>query len=188
MPLMPEADACPFSECLFDENASLLERTAALLEGLEPEAYATVDERCLGGSIGGHTRHYVEFYQSFLTGLGVGRIDYDARARDARIENELPHAITALRRTAAHLRQAAAAQDTMRLLRVIENHTGNDTDWSATSVGRELRFLLSHTVHHCALIAILLRLRGREVPDGFGIAPSTLRHRAAQKAITSCAA
>jgi len=185
---MPEADACPYSECLFDENASLLERTAALLEDLEPDTYATVDARCLGGSIGGHTRHCVEFYQGFLAGLEGGRIDYDARARDARIENELAHAIAALRRTAAHLRQAATTQDTMHLLRVIENHTGKDTDWSATSVGRELRFLLSHTVHHCALIAILLRLRGREVPEGFGIAPSTLRHRAAQKTSASCAA
>ena len=33
---MPEANACPYSECLFDENAALLERTAALLEDLEP--------------------------------------------------------------------------------------------------------------------------------------------------------
>lgn len=68
----------------------------------------------------------------------------------------------------------------MNPLRMIENHTGNDTDWSFTSVGRELRFLLSHTVHHCALIAILLSLRGGEVPNGFGIAPSTERHRAQQ--------
>lgn len=185
---MPEADACPFSECLFDENAVLLERTAALLEALEPNAFASIDARCLGGSIGGHTRHCVEFYQVFLAGLDSGRIDYDARARDARIENDLPHAIAALRRTACHLREVSSSQDTMHLLRVIENHTGSDTDWSATSVGRELRFLLSHTVHHCALIAILLRLRGREVPEGFGIAPSTLRHRAAQAASTSCAA
>jgi uncharacterized damage-inducible protein DinB len=156
---MPEANACPYSECLFDENAALLERTAALLEDLEPDAYATVDARCLGGSIGGHTRHCVEFYQCFLAGLESGRIDYDARARDVRIENEVAHAVAALRHIAEEIRDASARQDTMHLLRVIENHTGSDTDWSATSVGRELRFLLSHTVHHCALIAILLRLR-----------------------------
>ena len=147
-----------------------------------------MDARCLGGSIGGHTRHCVEFYQVFLAGLDSGRIDYDARARDVRIENDLPHAVAALRHTAGHLREVSSSQDTMHLLRVIENHTGSDSDWSATSVGRELRFLLSHTVHHCALIAILLRLRGCEVPEGFGIAPSTLRHRAAQSAPATCAA
>ncbi len=184
---MPEAVSCHFSDCLLEGNAALLERTAALLEALERDAYTAVDPRCLGGSIGGHTRHCVEFYQAFLAGLEGGYIDYDARARDARIENELPHAITALRSTAQLLRQVAPTKDTMHLLHVIENQTGGDTDWSATSVGRELRFLLSHTVHHCALIAILLRLRGCEVPEGFGIAPSTLRHRAAQKVPASCA-
>ena len=43
--------------------------------------------------------------------------------------------------------------------------------------GRELLFLISHTVHHFALIAFMLRSFGIEPGDKFGVAPSTLRYR-----------
>jgi uncharacterized damage-inducible protein DinB len=45
-----------------------------------------------------------------------------------------------------------------------------------TTVGRELVFVLSHTVHHNALIAVMARTLGVSVPDRFGYAPSTLAH------------
>jgi hypothetical protein len=45
--------------------------------------------------------------------------------------------------------------------------------WS--TLGRELAFVLSHTIHHQALIALLLAIRGLHVPDRFGYAPSTPR-------------
>ena len=48
--------------------------------------------------------------------------------------------------------------------------------WSGSTVRRELDFLLSHTVHHYALIAMSLRLRGLPVPAELGVAPSTLEH------------
>jgi uncharacterized damage-inducible protein DinB len=44
-------------------------------------------------------------------------------------------------------------------------------------VGRELQFLASHTLHHYALIAALLRLQGVEPGEEFGVAPGTLEHR-----------
>jgi uncharacterized damage-inducible protein DinB len=45
-----------------------------------------------------------------------------------------------------------------------------------TTVGRELAFVLSHTVHHNALIAVMARTLGVPVPDLFGYAPSTIAH------------
>ena len=53
----------------------------------------------------------------------------------------------------------------------------SDGDVTASSIGRELGFLLSHTIHHCALIAVMMRLRGLATPPGFGVAPATMRHR-----------
>jgi uncharacterized damage-inducible protein DinB len=44
-----------------------------------------------------------------------------------------------------------------------------------SSLGRELAFVLNHTVHHQALLAVLLAVQGRRVPVGFGYAPSTPR-------------
>jgi uncharacterized damage-inducible protein DinB len=42
-----------------------------------------------------------------------------------------------------------------------------------SSVGRELAFVVSHTIHHLAVIAFLLRDLSIEVPSRFGYAPTT---------------
>jgi uncharacterized damage-inducible protein DinB len=57
---------------------------------------------------------------------------------------------------------------------------GEPDTWTRSTVARELQFLLSHTVHHYALVAIRLRLAGREPAAGFGVSPSTLRFRGNQ--------
>jgi hypothetical protein len=43
--------------------------------------------------------------------------------------------------------------------------------WS--TLARELAFVLSHTIHHLASIALLLDMQGLVVPDRFGFAPTT---------------
>jgi hypothetical protein len=48
--------------------------------------------------------------------------------------------------------------------------------WGRSSAERELQFLLSHTVHHYALIALMLRTQGYEPGAEFGVAPSTLAY------------
>lgn len=173
--------------CLFTDNHHMLLQGVEVLAVLPPEAYASVDARCLGGSIGGHVRHCVEFYRAFLDGLDSGYLNYDARARELRLETDPAAACEALLQTTYWLDTAAGLHDTERTLHVLENHDDSTPSWSVSSVSRELRFLLSHTVHHYALIAILLRLRGLETPAGFGIAPSTLRHRAQQPPPPPCA-
>ena len=50
------------------------------------------------------------------------------------------------------------------------------TPWTESSLERELLAVMSHTVHHYALIAIALRLGDFDPGVGFGVAPSTLRY------------
>ena len=47
------------------------------------------------------------------------------------------------------------------------------TGWS--TLARELAFVVSHTIHHQAIIAVLLALHGHAVPERFGHSPSTPR-------------
>ena len=47
---------------------------------------------------------------------------------------------------------------------------------SSSTIGRELVFLHSHTTHHFALIAFLLRAQGVTVPADFGLNPATVKH------------
>ncbi|MBM4187475.1 MAG: hypothetical protein FJ206_09205 [Gemmatimonadetes bacterium] len=51
--------------------------------------------------------------------------------------------------------------------------------WSRSTLGRELQFLVSHSVHHFALIKLLLANDGPVLPREFGVAPSTLSHQGA---------
>lgn len=166
---------------LVADNILLLEQCAEVLEGLPPGAYGASDERCLGGSIGGHVRHCLEHYGSFLAGLDAGQLDYEQRARDRRLQTQLGTACSALRGTAAALARSLAFARLDRPLEVLAEGEASDGEATTSSIGRELGFLLSHTIHHCALIAVLMRLRGLATPPGFGVAPATLRHRDARR-------
>lgn len=50
---------------------------------------------------------------------------------------------------------------------------------SVSSLGRELQLLISHTVHHYAMMALVLRGQGIDPGPEFGVALSTFRYRAA---------
>lgn len=65
---------------------------------------------------------------------------------------------------------AAFSDDPDRSLTVRNERegAGNEGQWLASSVGRELQFLLGHMVHHHAIIALLLSQQGIELPEGFG--------------------
>jgi hypothetical protein len=48
-----------------------------------------------------------------------------------------------------------------------------------SSVGREVAFVVSHTIHHNAIVAQMLRARGLDVAPRLGLAPSTPLDRGA---------
>jgi hypothetical protein len=53
-----------------------------------------------------------------------------------------------------------------------------------TNYYRELLYNMDHAIHHCAIIRIgLMSFDHVSIPEGFGIAPSTIRHRS----LSSCA-
>lgn len=180
---LPEKLASP----LCPDNAALLRQGAEVVASLSRADYTAPDPRCFGASIGGHGRHCVEFYRCLLTGLETGHVDYDARPRDAVLETDAAAACSAMHSLAASIEVLPPALQDGLSLHVLENHDGIQPSWSASSAGRELRFLLSHTVHHYALIGILMQLRGLPIPAGFGVAPSTLRHRATLNSASACA-
>ena len=168
------------AETLARDNARLLEQGLDVLATLDPQAYRKAEPAVAGSTIGGHLRHVLDHYASFFA--GGRRIDYDARARELELETSPAAAGERMRGYAARLRRLAldgtgdgTGEGTgERLVKVDTGHPA----WSSSCVARELQFLASHTVHHYALIGVILRLNGAGVPEAFGVAPSTLRHRA----------
>lgn len=163
-------------------NLSVVGQGIRLLEQLGSERYATRVAICYNASIGGHMRHIIEHYQSFLGGYERGEIDYEKRARDPLIEGNIAYAVTTLETIATDLRNLDLpnlAEDSGYCAETAEVV-------ARTSILRELEFLLSHTVHHYALVAVMARLQGCEPETGFGVAPSTLRFQQAQASV-ACA-
>ena len=54
---------------------------------------------------------------------------------------------------------------------------GEDDGWQPSTLGRELQFLVSHTVHHFAMIGGMCSCLDVKMEEGFGVAPSTLKYR-----------
>lgn len=164
-------------DALVADNIAILQQGVELTSCLGP-LYSKPSACCLKNGIGGHFRHCVDFYNCFLSSAGSGRINYDQRARDERVERDPERAAFELQAIIDGLRRFSFADGQAELLVVLEGSTRSDERpyWTRSSIARELQSLLSHTVHHYALIAIALRLQGIELTAEFGVAPSTLEH------------
>jgi uncharacterized damage-inducible protein DinB len=164
-------------DMLVADNLSMIQQGQSLLRTLPPDVFTARSPATLGASIGGHMRHIIDHYACFLRGVADGRIDYDEREREAAIENDAVAAIDALKAAAEGLAALPAGASATPIS--VHMGTGASTEslWSQSTVARELQFLISHTVHHFALIAMVCRMHGQEVGDDFGVAPSTLEHR-----------
>ena len=53
----------------------------------------------------------------------------------------------------------------------------SESPWSESNVKRELQYLQAHTIHHYAIISMIMRVQGIETDREFGVAPSTLSYR-----------
>ncbi|MEE8525275.1 MAG: DinB family protein [Thermoanaerobaculia bacterium] len=166
------------------QNIRILDQGLEMLRVLDDEVYG---RPALGGraSAGAHLRHVVDYYKCFLGGLAGRRIDYDARQRDPDIESSTEVAGASIAEIVAGLEKLAAADAGTAVEVKVDAAAaqGSGLVWSRSSVGRELQFLLSHTVHHYALIAMTLRSAAIELGDEFGVAPSTIEYRRAGEAV-----
>lgn len=159
---------------LIADNLAALRQAADLLERLDDETFGKNNHALALSSVGGHLRHCLDFYQNFLAGLAVGRINYDHRERDERIEKSRLFAMAKIKSVIEGLSQMGAAE--LEALMEVSAETPDASEWSHSSVKRELQFLLSHTIHHYALVAVALRAQGFDPGGDFGVAPSTLRY------------
>jgi hypothetical protein len=158
-----------------EASRSCLDQAIDLLDRLSNEQYA--GERGDWSPVGAQYRHVVEHFQSVIAGAAAGRIDYDARPRNRAIEQSRLHAL----HVTDEIRQSLSGLESLSLDHPIAVQIRSLPDaalpeWSHSTLGRELQFLVSHTVHHFALIKLLLIGDQLDLPPDFGTAPSTLAH------------
>ena len=125
------------------------------------------------GGIGGHVRHCLDHVFALLAATRTGLCAYDRRQRGTNIETS---------RTAAIDATTEAMIGVLQLdIETLESEVFVETQLEPTgamvvtrsSVCREVAFLVSHTIHHNAIVAHMLQARGIEVAPHFGLAPAT---------------
>jgi hypothetical protein len=123
--------------------------------------------------IGSHVRHCLDHIQALLDGASYGVIDYDARRRGTPVEACRDAAKQHLYAIERRLRALDQTPGTALVrVRAVVDREGQAV-LLHSSLARELQFVASHTIHHCALIARLAGDVGVEVVPAFGYAPST---------------
>ena len=124
----------------------------------------------LSSSVGEQFRHDLDFVNTFLNGIDLGRIDYTRRERDPRVSLSREYAIGKYEFTKRKLEIIGRS----RLSELISVRSEvADQMWLMSSVAREMEFVLSHTIHHHALIAEKLERQGIPLKGDMGVAPST---------------
>lgn len=158
--------------------ACCLAQLAELLTGLTDEQYCQCGVGEVTSSIGGHVRHCLDHVEAILVGAATGLIDYDDRRRGTAVEKVRSEAIASISREVARLGELPRASlDCSLWLRTMVV-SDQPPLLVRTSLTRELSFVLSHTIHHGALIAVMARTLRSPVPERFGYAPATLAYLA----------
>ena len=166
---------------LIDTNIGCLSQAQNLLESIDDRTYTEPCRLLPDQRASSQMRHVLEFYECFLNGLETGHIDYDARQRNQLLEQSREAALDTIQSIIKRLKSHAALQHDFIIWTRAEDaaHARLDDSYLTSSVARELQSLSGHSVHHFALIGVILKLNGYSVPADFGVAPSTLQYRAA---------
>jgi hypothetical protein len=173
---------------LWHYNTSLVLQAARMIERLLTEVKAGF---VYAQAVGPHVRHTIEHYQALLGALAVGEgcVDYDARLRDLRVQTDPTMTLAALQHLTASFATLAEDPhlhlDTPLTTRLQAGAKGELELQVKTTLGRELLFLSSHTVHHYALIGQYCRAAGVEMGHDFGKAPATVAFEQAHAAISA---
>jgi uncharacterized damage-inducible protein DinB len=166
----------PREPTVIDSITATLRQLSDLLGAMTDEQYTRKPVGVVPSSIGGHVRHCLDHVEALLAGVECGAFDYDQRRRGTDIETSRLAALKALRRHERQLQGLADSPLTMLLwLSALVGSHGPIIE-VRTSLGRELAFVLSHTIHHNALIGVMAKLLDVPVPERFGYAPSTIAH------------
>ncbi|MBT2771411.1 hypothetical protein J7J47_04085 [Halomonas sp. ISL-60] len=176
---------------LIDENVQTLNQLNQLLGSVSTQDY----QRPLGAkatqTLGKHVRHIIEHYQTLLDACAASpesaTFDYEQRQREAVLETQPSCAQSRVEALQAGLSALAAMPHNTPLTLSYPVETGvaisemNNALPLPTTLGRELAFLTSHSIHHMALLGLLCAQLDIVLPTHFGVHPSTLRYWAQQR-------
>ncbi len=159
----------------------VLEQGLSLLASTDCETYRTVAPAPHSASIGQHYRHVLDHFICLADGIASGVIDYDARSRNRELETSR-EAAGDNTRNLIELFSSLSERELSTRYKVLYSvgYSDEEAQTIDTVLAREVAFCVSHAIHHFAIIRLVCSQFHMELPAQFGIAPSTLKYRAAQ--------
>ena len=143
---------------------------------LTDKEYTQPSNILFNATIGQHVRHIIELFMELEKGYACGTVNYENRKRDYRIETEREFAAELLHKIYA----AIDRPDKYLLLEAGYDEDSDEVLTIQSNYYREVVYNLEHTVHHMALIRVgINEVSNVRLPDGFGVAPSTIKYRRA---------
>lgn len=154
-----------------DENLKELYR---ILATVSPELYTKKSRYLFGSSIGQHMRHILEMYEVVLEGYEYGRFSFDKRSRKLILEENIDEMLSAIQKI-----NSGINKEDKELICILYDNENNEQQLRTTYF-RELLYCFEHGIHHQALIKVALKeFKWKEIPENFGVAPSTIKFRIA---------
>lgn len=171
-------NSIPANSELVTSAIEALRQGETILRGLSDEQYTRKVPVMFNGSIGGHYRHCLDHFQSLLAAAVEGDLNYDQRERGTLIETDRAVALAATLDLLAGYEQFETSLIGRELLVTCKTSFSTAHSQSCGSlVGRELMYVVAHAVHHYAIMGAMTAIMGLSVPQGFGVAPSTLKYQ-----------
>jgi uncharacterized damage-inducible protein DinB len=151
----------------------LLDQLLDSLVAIGPSQYVARPVPGVSGSIGEHVRHTLDHIAALLKADGFEPLSYDRRQRGTAVETDLHVAVEQIFHLTALVERHSTRSLDEQLQVTTRLSTAGDEVTSWSTLGREVAFVASHTIHHQAQIALLMAVQGIHVTHRFGYAPST---------------
>lgn len=155
---------------VIEQNLRQLNLLKMILHRVQTEHYLQIKNWPGKPSVGRHVRHILDHYEQLKIALKSKHLDYRNRSRDISSEINISHAIKWIENLDIWLQGLGISELDMQLTyQFAEGKT-------YSSLKRELDFIASHTVHHLALIHVMLEPFDYEWPEEVGVHSSTQEH------------
>lgn len=155
----------------------ILEELKQHLELIEDGDYENPVSTLFTSSPGAQVRHTLDHVAALVHGCENGIMDYEFRERGGAVETCRKTALSFI----GALQQKLLKIDGDRLSRPVTARLLLDPAGEIlehpSSISREIAFVLSHTVHHNAILVSMFRSLGIRTSDSFGYAPATLQYQ-----------
>jgi hypothetical protein len=146
------------------------------LNKIENSDYNRPCKELNGASIGEHYRHILEIFECLISGYSTGVVSYDKRKRDRILEQDKNVALNFIH----ELKQNISNPEKPIKLAACYSESAEIIEYFPTTFHRELAYAMEHAIHHMAILKIAFKfmLPDLKLPEHFGVAPSTIRHKA----------